>query len=161
MKHNRIIAVILLTFIAVWAYLTTQLPESTMIGEPGPKFFPSMILGLMAVLSILLFFVKDKKKETAEVKNDDAEKEMETEKKQAAFPIIDAFKLYAVFLAGIVMMYYIGFAIAMIVALTGMLWMIGWKLFPRAIVFSAVVTLAIYFLFDWLLRIPLPIGKLF
>ncbi|HHV64817.1 MAG TPA: tripartite tricarboxylate transporter TctB family protein [Peptococcaceae bacterium] len=167
MKHNRIIAVILLIFIGWWAYLTTQLPETTMPGEPGPKFFPAVILGLMAVFSVLLFFTKDKK-DTAMVKTDetddtddaeDAEKEVE--KKEEVFPIFSALKLFAVFFVGIVLVYFLGFNIGMIFGLTVMLWMIGWRLFPRAILFSAAVTLAVYFLFDWLLKIPLPKGSLF
>lgn len=158
MKHNRIIAVLLLIFIVWWAYLTTQLPETTMPGEPGPKFFPAVILGLMAVFSVLLFFTKDKKN-TAEVKADDIEKEVE--KKEEVFPIFSALKLFAVFFLGIIIVYFLGFNIGMIFGLTVMLWMIGWRLFPRAILFSAAVTLAVYFLFDWLLKIPLPKGSLF
>lgn len=156
MKHNRIIALILMAFIMAWAYFTTNLPESTMTGEPGPKFFPSTILILMTIFTIMLFFIKDKKAES--IKADDAEKEVEVKK---PFPIFDAIKLYAVFLGGIILIYFVGFNIGMILALTTMLGMIGWRIFPRALLFSSVVTLAIYFLFDWLMRIPLPTGKLF
>jgi len=157
MKQNRLIAIILLVFVAVWAYFTTQLPESTMIGEPGPKFFPSMILGLMAVLSVLLLITKDKNK-ADEIKADDVDKEIEVEK---PFSMMSAVKLYGVFLGGIILIYFVGFAIGMIIALTIMLVMIGWKLLPKALMFSTITTLVIYFLFDWLLKIPLPTGKLF
>jgi len=158
MKHNRIIALILMAFIVTWAYFTTKLPESTMIGEPGPKFFPSAILVLMTIFAIILFFIKDKNKKADNVKSDDAEKEIEVKK---PFPMFNAIKLYAVFLGGIILIYFVGFNIGMILALTIMLWMIGWKIFPRALLFSSIVTLAIYFLFDWLMKIPLPPGKLF
>ncbi|MGI6433485.1 MAG: tripartite tricarboxylate transporter TctB family protein [Sphaerochaetaceae bacterium] len=55
----------------------------------------------------------------------------------------------------------VGFLIGVIACATVMLWMIGWKLFPRALVFSAIVTLVVYFLFDWALKVPLPKGILF
>lgn len=158
MNHNRVIALILLAFIIWWGYLTTNLPESTMPGEPGPKFFPSVILGLMAVFSVLLFFTRDEK-ETPEIKTDEIEKEVA--KDEDVFPLSSALKLFAVFFAGITITYFLGFNIGMIVGLSVMLWMIGWKLFPRAVLYSAVVTLVIYFLFDRLLEIPLPKGIFF
>lgn len=159
MKHNRVIAIILLAFIIWWAYLTTGLPESTMVGEPGPKFFPSVILGMMAILSVMLFFIKDKKKkEGPELTMDDGEKIIIP--KEEPYPMKSALKLFAVFLAGIIMVYYVGFNIGMIISLTVMLSMIGWKIFPRAFLFSVTVTLVVYFLFDWLLKIPLPSGRL-
>jgi putative tricarboxylic transport membrane protein len=160
MKHNRIIALILLAFVIWWGFLTTRLPETTMIGEPGPKFFPSVILLLMAVFSVILFFIKDEKKqETPELIMEDGEK-IEIEEEET-HPMKSALKLFAVFLAGIILVYFVGFSIGMIICLTVMLWMIGWKIFPRAFLFSASVTLIVYFLFDWLMRIPLPAGRLF
>jgi Ca2+/Na+ antiporter len=136
--------------------MTMNLPETTMIGEPGPKFFPSMILVLMALFSILLFISKDKN-----VKKETSEEEEKTEQADPPFPISSAVKLFAVFFIGIILVYFLGFNIGMIIGLSAMLWLIGWRLFPRAVVFSAAVTLAVYFLFDWLLKIPLPTGILF
>lgn len=157
MKHNRIIATVLLVIIAFWAYLTTQLPETTMIGEPGPKFFPAVILGIMAILSVSLYFTKDLQK-AEEIEADEIEKEIEP---QEELPMSGALKLFAIFFVGIILVYLVGFTIGLIVSLSAMLWMIGWKLFPRAILFSTSVTLAIYFLFSWALKIPLPNGSLF
>lgn len=157
MKQNRIIATILLVFIIYWAYLTTQLPETTMLGEPGPKFFPAVILGLMAIFSASLYFTRDLEK-AKEVVVDEIDKEIEPEEE---LPMSGALKLFGVFFIGIILIYFVGFNIGLIVGLTGMLWMIGWKLFPRAILFSATITLAIYFLFSWVLNIPLPKGSLF
>lgn len=159
MKQNRVIATVLLVFIVYWAYLTTQLPETTMAGEPGPKFFPAVLLGLMAILSVSLYFTKDlQKAEEADIEADEIEKEIEP---QEELPMSGALKLFAIFFVGIVLVYLLGFNIGLIVSLSAMLWMIGWKLFPRAILFSATVTLAIYFLFSWALKIPLPKGTLF
>ncbi len=160
MKHNKVISLILLVFIAFWAYLTIGLPEGTMPGEPGPKFFPSVLLALMAIFSVVLFFIKDKEKPAPqEFVMEDGEK-IEV-KADETFPLKSAFTLFGVFLAGIILIYFIGFNLGMIIASSVMLWMIGWKLFPRAIVFSAAVTLVVYLLFDKVMRIPLPTGMLF
>jgi len=155
MNHNRIVAFILLVFVFWWGYLTTKLPETTMIGEPGPKFFPFIILLLMGILSILLFLTSGKKAEKKVDKGDNQTEEKET------FPMRSALSLFGVFFVGIVMVYFLGFNLGMIIGLTTMLSMIGWKIFPKAILFSALVTLSVYFLFSWLLRIPLPTGSLF
>ncbi|KUO58596.1 MAG: hypothetical protein APF84_15595 [Gracilibacter sp. BRH_c7a] len=157
MKQNRIIATILLVFIIFWAYLTTKLPETTMLGEPGPKFFPAVVLALMAILSISLYFTKDLEK-TEVIEADEIDQVTEPEEE---LPMNGALKLFAVFFAGIILIYFVGFNIGLIVSLSAMLWMIGWRLFPRAILFSASVTLVIYFLFSWALKIPLPKGTLF
>ena len=79
MKQNRIIATVLLIFIVFWAYQTTNLPETTMIGEPGPKFFPAVILGLMALFSVLLFFTKDLEK-ADNIEADEIDKEIQDRK---------------------------------------------------------------------------------
>ena len=157
MKQNRIIATVLLIFIAFWAYQTTKLPETTMMGEPGPKFFPAVILGLMALFSVLLFFTKDLEK-AENIEADEIDDEIQEEEQ---LPMSGALLMFAVFFVGIVLVYIAGFNIGLIVSLTAMLALIGWKIFPRAILFSTVVTLAIYFLFSWALKIPLPKGIIF
>ncbi len=159
MRQNRIIAVILLAFVMVWGYLTTYLPETTMIEEPGPKFFPFIILILMAFFSVLLFFDNGKRESPTELETESLQEEGVRENE--VFPISSALKLFGVFFLGILMIYFLGFNVGMIIALSTMLRMIGWKLLPRAIVFSTVATLGVFFLFDWLLRIPLPTGILF
>jgi len=157
-KHNRIIALIVLVFVAWWGYLTTKLPETTMLGEPGPKFFPTVILVLMAFFSVILFF--NSRKETGR-RNKAPDTAADNVNKDEVFPMSSAIKLFGVFFLGIILVYFLGFNIGMIIGLCTMLWMIGWEVFPRAILFSTSVTLAVYFLFDWLMKIPLPTGILF
>ena len=157
MKQNRIIATVLLVFIIFWAYQTTKLPETTMIGEPGPKFFPAVILGLMAIFSVFLFFTRDLE-QPDDINSDEPDKEIQAEDE---LPMSGAMKLFAVFFVGIILIYFVGFNIGLIISLSAMLWMIGWKIFPRAVLFSTAVTLAIYFLFSWALKIPLPKGIIF
>ncbi|MDR1519566.1 MAG: tripartite tricarboxylate transporter TctB family protein [Planctomycetota bacterium] len=152
MRHNRIIAIGLLAFTAVAGYLTTQLSESTMLGEPGPKFFPTLILILIAILSLVLFTVGGNRPRAAAAADSLRIEERLSTREAALF--------FGVFLAGLGCMKLVGFSLSMIAALTAMLTLAGWKIFPRALVFSGVLVLAVYFLFDRLLEITLPTGIL-
>lgn len=158
MNHNRVIALILLVFVIWWGYLTSNLPPTTMPTEPGPRFFPYVILGLMAIVSIALFFTKTKK-ESDGIQSDEVD--AQEQEKEEEFPMVEVLKLFAVFLGGILLIRYVGFSIGMIISMSTMLWLIGWKIFPKAILFSATVTIVIYYLFSWFLKIPLPKGTIF
>lgn len=156
MTPNRIIAVLLMIFIAWWGYLTTNLPKTTMVGEPGPKFFPFVILGILFILSVILFFIKDKKKEPRMNENS----ELPDSEEENSFPFRSELTLFVAFFLTIMLIYYLGFNIGMILGVTVILWIIGWKI-PRALFFSSVMTLITYFLFDTLMKITLPAGVLF
>ena len=162
MKPNRIIALIFLAFVGWWTYLTFQLPVSNMYSEPGPRFFPLVVLGFIAILSILLFFIKDKsqKEETVQLKDQNNEVIIEIEPEDE-HPMREVVKYYGVFLGVIALVYFIGFIPGVFIGLSIMLYMIGWKLFPRTILFSSAVVLVVYGLFQILMNIPLPTGKLF
>lgn len=162
MNTNRIMAIIFAAFIIWWGYLTSNLPESTVPGEPGPRFFPMVILGLMALMTVLLFFQKEKvkKEETVVVKSENDEVQIEIEPEET-HPMRSVLFFYGVFLGVIGLVYLLGFLVGMIVGLTIMLTLVGWKIFPRAIIFSSAVTLVIYGVFDMLMNIPLPKGLLF
>jgi len=165
-KTNRIIAVILLIFVLWWGYMTLHLPESTMEGEPGPKFFPTVILVIMALLSVVLFFSENgEKKFLPEEETEKEEKDVEEAREGVTQPatqtsLLSVLLFYAVFLGGIIATYYFGFIAGMIIALIVILKIIGWRLFPETILFSVAVTVIVYLLFDTLLKIPLPAGAL-
>lgn len=148
MKKEKVIAVVILAFIVWWGYMTLHLPQSTMEGEPGPKFFPAVILGLMTIFSLILFFSGGKAKEGDE------------EEKAPEFSVSSIMAFYAIFFGGILLTYFFGFLAGMIIGLTAILKVVGWRLLPQAAGFSVVVTVTIYLLFDVLLQIPLPAGTL-
>ena len=145
MRVERAIGIGLLVFTAVAGFLTTHLSESTMEGEPGPKFFPTLILLLLAVLSLVLA-VRGGGEAPA--------------KKEDEFSTREALAYFAVFLTCLAAMYFVGFYISMGVMLAVLTWLTGWKI-PKAILFGGVVVLVIYLLFDRLLEISLPIGAFF
>ena len=152
MRYDRIIALGLLAFTAIAGYLTTQLSKTTMEGEPGPKFFPALILVLIAVLSLALFASGGNRPGEAAARD--------SLRIEERLSIWEAALFFGIFLAGLGGMKLIGFSLSMIAALTAMLTLAGWKIFPKAFVFSGVVVLVVYFLFDRLLEITLPTGIL-
>ncbi|MFA5514210.1 MAG: tripartite tricarboxylate transporter TctB family protein, partial [Sphaerochaetaceae bacterium] len=127
MNQNRIIAIIILVFNAWWAYLTSKLPKGTFEGEPGPRFFPYLILGLMTALAIVLFFQREKKAEGdfPEILVEEDGEKIEVPKKKH-FPMKSVFLYFGVFLGGIILVYFIGFILGMIISITAMLVLIGW-----------------------------------
>lgn len=155
LKPNRVIAVIIVMFIVWWGYLTTNLPKTTMVGEPGPKFFPFVLLGILFILSVMLFFSKDKQREPQTIESSD----LPDSEEPNSFPLSSELKLFAAFFLTILLIYCFGFNIGMILGVTIILWMIGWKI-PRALLFSGIMTLIVYFLFDSLMKITLPVGVL-
>ena len=60
-KSERSISVLLLVLCGFWLVLTFQVPDSTMPGAPGPRFFPLCVLGILAGLSLLLLYFSSRK----------------------------------------------------------------------------------------------------
>ena len=154
MQHNRVIAVILLAFCALFGYFSLNLPKSTWGGELGSSFFPLLILILTAALSAPLCFIKEEKQ--GEVSEEEAEK-----KRLEGQSTKEAMGFYALFIVGVALVWIVGFLPGLIISLTAMLVMAGWDLFPKAIVFSCAIVLTVFVLFNTLFRIPLPKGVIF
>lgn len=161
MKTDKKIALLIFAFIAGWGYLTWKLPGSTMVGEPGPKFFPTILLVLMSICTLILFLYNPKEKQP-EISEEDLKKYeeigMEIEKEEV-FEVKKAMLLFGLFLLGIVIMYFFGYIIGMTFGLTVMLCYVGWKV-PKAVIISLVITSVVFLLFDLLLHVPLPAGTL-
>lgn len=161
MKTDKKISLLIFAFIAGWGYLTWKLPGSTMVGEPGPKFFPTILLVLMAICTLILFLHNPKEKQP-ELSEEDLKKYeeigMEIEKEEV-FEVSKAMILFGLFLMGIVIMYFLGYIIGISIGLTAMLCYVGWKV-PKAVIVSLIITSFVFLLFDLLLHVPLPAGTL-
>ncbi len=55
-KRDLIIAAVLLAFCVFWAVQTGEIRDQTVPGTPGPRYFPYLIIGAMAVMAVLLAF---------------------------------------------------------------------------------------------------------
>lgn len=161
MKTDKKIALVIFVLIAGWGYLTWKLPGSTMVGEPGPKFFPTILLVLMAICTLILFLYNPKEKEP-EISEEDLKKYEEIGieiEREEVFEVREAMLLFGLFLSGILIMYFLGYIIGMTIGLTAMLCYVGWKV-PKAVILSLIITSAVFLLFDFLLHVPLPAGTL-
>lgn len=148
MKQDKVIGGGLLAFCALAGFLTTHLDKSTMEGEPGPKFFPTLIIIMLAILSAILLARKGAVAEPGVSKKDDE------------FSTREALVFFIVFLSGLAAMYFVGFVPSLSLTVAAMTWLSGWKI-PKALAFSVGVMVAVYLLFDRLLEIPLPLGLFF
>ena len=151
MSTDRKIAIGILGFIAVAGCFTSQLPETIMEGEPGPVFFPALILAALAILSVMLY-LGGGKGTVPRIKT-------ESLRLSRTASTRGALAFFGVFLAGLALMKFAGFSIGMVPALTFMLVMAKWK-FPKALIFSVIVIIVVHLAFERLLDIPLPSGIL-
>ncbi|MDR1070863.1 MAG: tripartite tricarboxylate transporter TctB family protein [Gracilibacteraceae bacterium] len=164
MKKDRIIAVLLVLFSLLIAYYSFQLPASTMEGEPGSAFFPFILLALLILCSVGLFFSRPVKKpalteeQRREYEDLGLDLTDEAEKSQAQ-SLVEGLLLYGFFFIGIIVMYLFGFIAGITVGISGMLVFIGWKV-PRALIFSLITACIIFLIFNTLLHVTLPSGKL-
>lgn len=165
MKNDKKSAILILAFTAFMVYFTLQLPQSTMEGEPGPAFFPMILLALMGVCAVFLLFTKPKKK-VPEISEEELKKyeelgmEIEDEEEESKeLSLSQGLILFGIFLIGIILMYFFGYIVGITAGIAGMLIYIGWKA-PRAVIFSLITAGCIFLLFNVLLQVPLPSGKL-
>lgn len=165
MKNDKKSAILILVLTAVMVYFTLQLPKSTMEGEPGPAFFPMILFGLMAGCSVVLLFSKPKKK-VPEISEEELKKyeelgmEIEDEEEDSKqLSLKEGLILFGLFLIGIILMYFLGYIVGITVGIASMLIYIGWKV-PKAVIFSLITAACIFLLFNVLLQVPLPSGKL-
>ena len=166
MKNDRKSAILIIVLTAIMVYFTLQLPQSTMEGEPGPAFFPMILLGLMALCGVLLLFSRPKEK-VPEISEEELKKyeelgmEIEDEEEESKeLSLSQGLILFGLFLIGIIVMYFLGYIIGITVGIAGMLIYIGWKV-PKSVIFSLITAGCIFLLFNVLLNVALPSGKLF
>lgn len=146
MKKNRIVGCISLLLGIVVYFMTRQIPDSTMLGDPGSRLFPYISVFLFVVCGIGLCFSRDKDEE-----------EMFLEKGQWIRLII----MLGVMLAYFLLVDIVGFIPLSVVFLFLISTMfaegqdvIWWK----RLTFAIVVTIILYLVFTKVLAVPLPAG---
>lgn len=142
MSSDRKASIILLVFCLLWGWQTAMLPTATLKGTPGPQVVPWILVGLLAFLSILLFFqgndkAKDKPKE----------------------PLKKAFMIFGLIALFLILIPTLGFVVGTSIGLFLILRLTVKKL-PVAILTSVGTAVALYVIFKVLLHIALPGGLL-
>ncbi len=149
-KANIIISILLLVFAGYYAHLTTLLPRRDLPNTLGAAFMPWLLTACLTFLSVLLllrdiFFADRIKYSTV------------TTSIKEAMGIVS---LITVFVVYIYAMHYFGYVMVTPVFLVMMLLLAGSRKWWEVLLFSIIVTLAVYFLFHRLFRVPLPPGEI-
>ncbi|WML56647.1 tripartite tricarboxylate transporter TctB family protein [Neobacillus sp. PS2-9] len=113
--------------------------------DVGAGFFPAILSGILILLSLILIFSALSKVGHAPEK---------TEWKKAVLAMVFTF-LYFLFVT------YIGYVIATPLFLAGMMWYYQYRKKINLVFWSLFITGIMYFCFDSLLRVPLPMGLFF
>jgi len=146
--------VLLLAFSVWWGYHTANLPSATMANAPGPRFFPWVLVGALALLSLLLL-ITSLKTGADESRRPEANGGIGRQKLKKHVAVFFIIFIY------IVLVENIGFRLATFPILLIILRLVmGQKSWVVGIGTAAGITMGIYLVFRVLLGVPLPSGNL-
>ena len=138
MHRDRIVGVLTTILGAAVAYMTSQLAGTNMPGDPGPKVFPYICAGILLVCGLILTI----RKPAGEAKPFLNGKE-EVKRFISIILVIAAY---------IVLMWLFGFLVPTLLVVCLLCFM--------PIVYSIIVTGALYVAFVYMLKLRLPVGTL-
>lgn len=158
--HEHFASVLLLIVCALWLGYSGRISDVTMPGTPGPKFFPFIIVGLLAFLTILnevLSFshsFREKKQNTYVVTGTVRPGEV-TEQKKTVLSFIFIF----LYILGIDFIgFYISTLLSVFLILRGIIEIQKWT---KVLITTVIITGSIYIVFSVIFRLPLPRGIAF
>ena len=149
MHRDRIVGVLTTILGAAVAYMTSQLAGTNMPGDPGPKVFPYICAGILLVCGLILTI----RKPAGEAKPFLNGKE-EVKRFISIILVIAAY---------IVLMWLFGFLVPTLLVVCLLCFMFAeGKNIPKwqPIVYSIIVTGALYVAFVYMLKLRLPVGTL-
>ena len=149
MTKDRSTGLIALILGIMTGILASRLPESTMAGDIGPKVFPYISAGILIICGIGLLASGGKK----------AEKASYTPKELGRLGFI-----FCVVLGYCVLMTALGYMPATVLGTFVLSVMFGRKKqipWYRSLIFSIILTIAVYYIFEKLFVLPLPRGMIF
>jgi hypothetical protein len=140
LNTKRIIPILTFIFGAVWIFVGLTEYNWMIEGTPGKGFFPSIIGGLMMLVSVILFF-------------------QDYHKKKIDYQFKHLFPIIAVLII-VGSSYIIGMILA--IALYMLIWLFAYEKYSLkfSIIFTVCGTLFIYGVFAVWLNIPFPTGLL-
>lgn len=149
MHRDRIVGIITTVLGALVAFGTSQLADSNMPGDPGPKVFPFIAAGILTLCGLILLIRKPAQEAKPFLNG--------KEEVQRFVSIILVIAAY------ILLMWLFGFLLPtlVIVALLCFMFAEG-KNIPKwqPIVYSIIVTGVLYVAFVYMLKLRLPVGTL-
>lgn len=160
-RADRWIGVALITIAGVWAWLTARLDNPEMPGTVGPRVFPFLLSGLLAVLAIFLIAGARRagganREAAAAAQGGRAVPTDPLEREWVAIPVT-----LGVLIAYVYLLPTIGFLLLTpFLMLISIKWLLGERSWIRAVAVSIGVSLTVYFVFGKIFSVPLPVGKL-
>lgn len=146
---NRIAAGVLIAFSLFYGYLTLQLPDRVVMGEPGSALFPGILTVLLLLLSGLLI-VQDVRGK-ALPRTFDIKITPGVRKAIIMFVLTFFYQL---------LMPYIGFIVSSILFFGVIMWLGGDHRRIPIVAYSVGLTLLLWVFFKEIFQIPLPVGSL-
>lgn len=147
LNKDRILGLIMLLVSLVFAYYTTGIKQTNIVGDPGPRLFPYVSCFIIGIFSLVLIVRKNKTPYKPYLSWDQWKR----------YGI-----LFGLYLLNYLALYWLGYkvAIPMTILLTCFLFSKGsgvavWK----KIIYVAVVSIVMYLLYVKLLEVNLPAGK--
>lgn len=149
MTKDRSTGLIALVLGCAVAYLTAQLPKSSMAGDIGPKVFPYISAGLLMLCGLGLLITGKKKEECPYY---------------TLAELVHLGKILSVIVGYCVLLYAIGYIIATILGTFVLSFMFGRKeniQWYKSLLFAVVLTALMYYIFAKVFVLPLPRGLIF
>jgi len=153
---DRISSILLVVLSGLWIFWARQLPypKFARVSKMGPADFPTIVAVMLAVFAIWQFVDTFRHPVVKAKRESDDEPEIITNP-QARRDIITGFGLFTVML---VIMPFIGFSLAASIFVCFFLLLIGRYRFYLAIVVAVLIPSLLWFIFAFLLTVPLPKG---
>ncbi len=149
MHRDRIVGLVTTILGLFVAYMTSQLADTNMPGDPGPKVFPFIAAGILILCGLILLI----RKPAGEAKPFLNGKE-EVQRFVSIILVIAAY---------IVLMWLFGFLVPTLVIVCLLCFMFAkGKDIPKwqPVVYSVIVTAVLYVAFVYMLKLRLPVGTL-
>lgn len=146
---DQVLGIIFVVIALVFTYLTTQLAESTLQGDPGPKIFPFVACFLMGASGIAMIVAPSKK---------EGKKFLGKEEWKRLFT------LYGVYVLYFVLLWVVGYRIAvpLVLLILSTLFSRGTKTgWIKILIYTVGVSAALYVLYIIVMETRLPMGILF
>ena len=136
-----------------YGYLITQLPRQRMPDDVGEAFFPWILMGALALLSLALLVYPGENRGASEIIEEDGE---QVDRSSMARGITTLALLAGYVLA----LPDAGFFVSSTAFIAILMWLSGSKSWVRDMLIAAVTTLAIQLTFTEIFLVPLPRGPL-
>lgn len=160
---ERSISVLTILLCAFWLVFTFQIPEATMPGAPGPRFFPYLIITILALLAGLHIALSYRKK--PELKKIPDIEEAEAGEGEGCIDPADLLpnRRYVIFSFALIFFYilgidFLGFYISTVPAVFLALHVAMKVKRAFALLGTAAISGSIFAVFTLILKLPLPRG---